>query len=122
MDFDSPPISGHVASFSLLTAYPFYCTLFKNQPDWLFETSTQDANSDGVLSLRALCGRNSLKFVPFKERKIIAADLRNIYSASSEEMIAEALEAFSKRWMIPIRDWRAAPNQFAILYGDREPL
>ena len=142
--------------------------------------------------------RNSCKFVPFKDRKAIAADLRKIYSAPSEEMAVDELEAFSKRWdsrypmisrswkskwaeltpffkfpetirkviyttnaieslnfsvrkvtknrqsfptadaamklvfmalqnistkwTMPIRDWGAALNQFAILYGDRVPL
>ncbi len=142
--------------------------------------------------------RNSLKFVPFKDRKAIAADLKKIYSAPSEEMAVDELEAFSKRWnskypmisrswksrwselmpffkfpetirkviyttnaieslnfsvrkvtknrqsfptadaamklvfmalqnisqkwTMPIRDWGAALNQFAILYGDRVPL
>lgn len=142
--------------------------------------------------------RNSLKFVPFKDRKAIAADLRKIYTAPSEEMAVDELEAFSNRWdprypmisrswkskwpdltpffkfpetirkviyttnaieslnfsvrkvtknrqsfptadaamklvfmalqnistkwTMPIRDWGAALNQFAILYGDRVPL
>ncbi len=142
--------------------------------------------------------RNSLKFVPFKDRKAIAADLRKIYTAPSEEMAVDELEGFSKRWdsrypmisrswkskwpelmpffkfpetirkviyttnaieslnfsvrkviknrqsfptadaamklmfmalrnistkwTMPIRDWGAALNQFAILYGDRVPL
>jgi transposase-like protein len=42
--------------------------------------------------------RNSLKFVPFKERKAIAADLKKIYSAPSEELAVDELETFSKRW------------------------
>jgi len=142
--------------------------------------------------------RNSLKFVPFKDRKAIAADLRKIYIAPSEEVAVDELEAFSNRWdlrypmisrswkskwsdltpffkfpepirkviyttnaieslnfsvrkvtknrqsfptadaamklvfmalqnistkwTMPIRDWGAALNQFAILYGDRVPL
>jgi len=66
--------------------------------------------------------RNSLKFVPFKDRKAIAADLKKIYSAPSEEAAADELEAFSKWWTMPIRDWGSAMNQFAILYGDRVPL
>lgn len=142
--------------------------------------------------------RNSLKFVPFKDRKAIAADLKKIYTAPSEEVAVDELEAFSNRWdsrypmisrswkskwsdltpffkfpepirkviyttnaieslnfsvrkvtknrqsfptadaamklvfmalqnistkwTMPIRDWGAALNQFAILYGDRVPL
>ncbi len=42
--------------------------------------------------------RNSLKFVPFRDRKAIAADLRKVYTAPSEEMAVDELEAFSKRW------------------------
>jgi transposase-like protein len=142
--------------------------------------------------------RNSLKFVPFKDRKAVAADLKKIYlSPSAEEaqteldsfsekwdmkypMIARswrskwpevipflkfpevirkavyttnaieslnysirkvtknrqsfpttdaamklvymALQNISKRWTMPLRDWGAAVNQFAIIYGDRVPL
>lgn len=42
--------------------------------------------------------RNSLKFVPFKDRKAIAADLKKIYGAASEEAAVDELEAFSARW------------------------
>jgi len=42
--------------------------------------------------------RNSLKFVPFKDRKAIAADLKKIYSAPSEEVAADELETFSTKW------------------------
>ena len=142
--------------------------------------------------------RNSLKFVPFKDRKPVATDLRSIYTAASEEAALSALEAFSakwdsrfpmisrswrlrwaelvpffkfpetirkaiyttnaieslnytvrkvtrnrlsfpsadaamklvfmalqnisKKWTMPIHDWRSALQQFAILYGDRMPL
>ena len=41
--------------------------------------------------------RNSLKFVPFGP-KAIAAGLRKIYTAPSEEMAVDELEAFSNRW------------------------
>jgi len=142
--------------------------------------------------------RNSLKYVPFKDRKMVATDLKNIYMSPSEETAANALDAFStkwdfkypmisrswrtrwpevipflkfpevirkavyttnaiesvnysirkvtrnrlsfpttdsamklvfmalqnisKRWTMPVRDWGAALNQFAIIYGDRVPL
>ena len=142
--------------------------------------------------------RNSLKFVPYKDRKPVAADLKVIYLSPTEEAAADALEAFSgkwdkkypmisrswrtrwpevipflkfpevirkavyttnaieslnysirkvtrnrqsfpttdaatklvfmallnisKRWTMPLRDWGAALNQFAIIYGARVPL
>ena len=141
--------------------------------------------------------RGSLKYVPWKERKAVAADLRAIYGAATLLEAEQALERFSERWddkypaitpswradwqrltvffdyppevrkvvyttnaieslnysmrkvlknrgafpndesimklmfmglknvarkwTRPIRDWKAALNQFIILYGDRVP-
>lgn len=142
--------------------------------------------------------RNSLKYVPWKERKAVAADLRAVYAAPTLTEAEQALARFSerwhakypaispswradwqrltvffdyspeirkviyttnaieslnyslrkllktrgafpndeaiikiiylainrvaKKWTMPIRDWRAALNQFVILFGDRVPV
>lgn len=142
--------------------------------------------------------RNSTKFVSYKERKEICADLKKIYTAPTEREGSLALDAFaekwdrkypmiskswrsnwdnlneffgypkeirriiyttnaveslnfslrkitknraafptddavmkllylsltnaSKKWTMPIRDWGAALNQFAIYFGERVPL
>lgn len=55
--------------------------------------------------------RNSLKFVPYKDRKVIAADLKTVYASATEEAAATALDCFEKKWnakypMIA-RSWRA---------------
>lgn len=42
--------------------------------------------------------RNSLKFVSYKDRKKIAADLKHIYRAATVEQAEAALEAFSDTW------------------------
>lgn len=42
--------------------------------------------------------RNSLKFVSYKDRKNIAADLKNIYRAATVEQAEEALKMFEKTW------------------------
>lgn len=42
--------------------------------------------------------RNSLRFVPWKERKQVAAELRTIYQAASAEQAQQALLDFSERW------------------------
>ncbi len=42
--------------------------------------------------------RNSLRYVSWKERKIIALDLRKIYAASTAEAAEQALEAFARKW------------------------
>jgi transposase-like protein len=42
--------------------------------------------------------RNSLKYVPWKERKAVAADLRAIYGAATLLEAEQALERFADRW------------------------
>jgi transposase-like protein len=42
--------------------------------------------------------RNSLRFVSWKERKPMAKDLKQIYTAATEEEGAAALEEFSEKW------------------------
>jgi len=142
--------------------------------------------------------RNSFKFVPCKDRKAVAKDLRAVYGATTLVEAEEALERFSqnwdakypaispswkaewerltvffdyspeirrviyttnaieslnyslrrtlktrgsfpnddsilkilylainrvaKKWTMPIRNWKAALNQFVILFGDRVPV
>jgi putative transposase len=42
--------------------------------------------------------RNSMRFVSYKDRKTVAADLRAIYTAPSEPAAADALQAFAEKW------------------------
>ena len=42
--------------------------------------------------------RNSLKYVPHKNKKDVAADLKKIYNSDTEELAKENLESFKKRW------------------------
>src|ERR671925_1191986 len=42
--------------------------------------------------------RNSLKYVPWKDRKAVAADLRAIYGAATLPEAEHALERFAERW------------------------
>lgn len=42
--------------------------------------------------------RNSTRFVPWKERKALCADLRTVYTASDEEGALSALEVFEEKW------------------------
>jgi len=42
--------------------------------------------------------RNSLRFIPWKERKQVAADLKTIYHATTEEQAQKNLSAFAARW------------------------
>lgn len=42
--------------------------------------------------------RNALRYVPWKERKAVARDLRAIYAAATLEEAEQALERFADRW------------------------
>lgn len=42
--------------------------------------------------------RGSLRFVSWKDRKAVVADLRGIYQAASEELARDNLETFSRKW------------------------
>lgn len=54
--------------------------------------------------------RHSLRYVSWKERKTVAADLRTIYTAATAEAAEQALEAFEKKWQARFpsiaRSWR----------------
>lgn len=55
--------------------------------------------------------RHSLKYVGWKERKAVAADLRAVYTAATAEAAEQALDAFEKKWAprFPsiVKSWRA---------------
>jgi putative transposase len=42
--------------------------------------------------------RNSLKYVSWKERKEVAADLKMVYTAATEEQAKAQLEVFAQKW------------------------
>jgi transposase-like protein len=41
---------------------------------------------------------------------------------SAMKLIYMILQRISKKWTMPVRDWGAALNQFAVIYGNRVPL
>ena len=42
--------------------------------------------------------RNSLKFVPYKDRKEVAGDLKKICTSTNEEMAKKQLNTFKEKW------------------------
>jgi len=42
--------------------------------------------------------RSSMKYVPYKDRKAVTADLKKIYLAPSEDAALAALDSFSEKW------------------------
>lgn len=64
--------------------------------------------------------RNSMKYVPWKDYKLVATDLKKIYHSSTEEKALQALDQFSKKWDPKYpqisRSWRAHWNNLNTLF------
>lgn len=71
---------------------------------------------------KAIYTTNAIESLNSSLRRVI----RNRSPFPSDEAVTKILflsiRRISKRWTMPIHDWGAAVNQFAILYGDRVPL
>lgn len=70
---------------------------------------------------RVIYTTNAIESTNMSLRKII----RNRGAFPSDEaalkLIYLALDNISKKWTVPIREWRAALNRFAIVFGERLP-
>lgn len=65
---------------------------------------------------------NAIESLNMSLRKIIKNRALFPNDDAVMKLLYLALRNASKRWTMPIRDWRSAINQFAIIYGDRVPL
>ncbi len=65
--------------------------------------------------------RNTLKYVPDKDRKTFAANLKTIYQAADEKKALDALERVTKKWTMPIRNWAQVYGELSIMYEGRLP-
>lgn len=65
--------------------------------------------------------RNSLRYVPYKEKKNVAADLKAIYGADTAVLAEKALDEFSKRWDAKYptiaKQWQANWNNIIPFFG-----
>ncbi|MCE3269578.1 MAG: family transposase [Burkholderiales bacterium] len=65
--------------------------------------------------------RNSLAYVPYKDRKEVAADLKTIYQADTEDIAMQNLAEFTKKWdkKYPAicKSWYNRWNQLNTLFG-----
>ena len=65
---------------------------------------------------------NAIESLNFSVRKVTKNRQSFPTADAAMKLVFMALQNISTKWTMPIRDWGAALNQFAILYGDRVPL
>lgn len=65
--------------------------------------------------------RNTLKYVPDKDRKAFAKDLKTIYQAVNEEKALEALDRVTEKWTTTLRNWAQVYGELSIMYEGRLP-
>jgi transposase-like protein len=66
---------------------------------------------------------NAVESVYFTIQRIIKHRQSFPNDEAVVKLIFMGLKNISKKWTMPIRDWGAALNQFAVIYGeDRVPL
>ncbi len=68
-----------------------------------------------IYTTNAIESLNSVIRKAVKNRKLFPTD------ASALKVVYLATEAASKKWTMPIRDWKAALNRFMIEFPDRMP-
>ena len=65
--------------------------------------------------------RNTLKYVPDKDRKAFATDLKTIYQPADEQKALAALDRVTEKWTTTIRDWGQVYGELSIMYEGRLP-
>lgn len=70
---------------------------------------------------RVIYTTNAIESVNMGLRKIIKTRGSFPNDEAALKLIYLALENISKKWTLPIRDWKAALNRFAIVFGERLP-
>ena len=65
---------------------------------------------------------NAIESLNYSLRKIIKGRGAFPHDEAIRKLLWLGLRNVAKKWTMPIRDWKAALNQFIILYEDRVPV
>jgi putative transposase len=71
---------------------------------------------------RVMYTTNTIESLNYSLRKRLKTRGAFPNDASIMKLLYLALQHVAKRWTRPIRDWKAALNQFVILFGERVPV
>ena len=65
---------------------------------------------------------NAIESLNRSMRKILKTRRAFPNDEAATKLMYLALQNIAKRWTRPVKDWKKALNQFAIMYEDRVPL
>ena len=65
---------------------------------------------------------NAIESLNYSLRKVIKGRGAFPHDDAIKKLLYLGLRNVSKKWTMPIRDWKAALNKFIILFGDRVPV
>ncbi|MCY7394033.1 MAG: transposase, partial [Leptolyngbyaceae cyanobacterium CAN_BIN12] len=65
---------------------------------------------------------NAIESVNMTLRKVLKNHRAFPTDESALKVVYLAIQNISKKWTMPIKDWKPALNRFAIAYDDRFPL
>ncbi len=65
---------------------------------------------------------NAIESLNYSLRKVIKGRGAFPHDEAVRKLLYLGLRNVAKKWTMPVRDWKAALNQFIILYGDRVPV
>ena len=71
---------------------------------------------------KAVYTTNAIESLNYSLRRIVKDKGAFPNDEAISELLWLGLREASKKWKRPIHDWKAALNQFVILYGDRVPI
>ena len=71
---------------------------------------------------RAVYTTNSIESLNFSLRRITKARGSFPSDEAAIKLLYLGLRSITKRWTMPVHDWKAALNQFSILFEDRMPV
>ena len=79
--------------------------------------------SGGLGQLNATTARRAfqIEFFTALPAKLDGKQSENLGGKDRDTLQYLALEHIAKKWTMPVRDWKAALQRFAILRGDRAP-
>jgi transposase-like protein len=92
-------------------------------PSWLADWDRLTVLFDYPLAIRrVIYTTNAIESLNYSLRKVLKGRRAFPTDESIMKLLYMGLQHVAKKWTQPIRDWKAALNQFVILFGERVPV